>query len=118
MSMFAWLPWYALPMMVLGVGLPLFFVGKLLRGSMERRRILASGTAAQATITRIWETGVQVNHQPQVGFALQVWPPGGAPYMAEATLVVSPLAIPRIQPGAVVAVKIDRADPRKVAIDM
>ena len=116
MSIFAWLPWYTLPMMALGIGLPLFFVAKLLRGSMERSRILAKGIPGQATISRIWETGMLVNNQPQVGFELQVWIPNAAPYVAETKMIVSALVIPRIQPGAVVQVKVDPADPRKVAI--
>ncbi len=118
MSVLSWMPWYVFPMMVIGIAVPLVMVFRLMRGSMERSRILSSGIPAQATISRIWETGVQVNNQPQVGFALQVWPPNGAPYMTEVKMVVSALVIPRIQPGAVVAVKIDPADPRKVAIDL
>jgi hypothetical protein len=116
MTVLSWMPWYYLPVMVLGIALPLYFVVKLLRGSAERNRILSTGLPAQATISRIWETGTRVNDRPLVGFELQVWPPGGAPYVAQCSMIVSPLAIPRIQPGATVAVKIDRADASKVAI--
>lgn len=116
MSILSWLPWYYLPVMALGFVIPVFFVVRLLEGSAERNRILARGIPAQASIVRIWETGVRVNDNPQVGFQLHVYPANAQPYAVETAMIVSQLAIPRIQPGATVAVKIDPADPRKVAI--
>lgn len=118
MSVFSFMPWYFFPMMLAGIVLPLLFLVKFLRGSAERKRILAHGVPAQATITRIWETGVRINNQPQVGFDLQVQQPGAAPYAAQTQMVVSALAIPRIQPGAVVRAKVDPADPSKVALEI
>ena len=38
--------------------------------------------------------------------------------ITETTMIVSELMIPRIQPGAVVPIKIDPADPRKVALEL
>jgi hypothetical protein len=43
---------------------------------------------------------------------------GSPPYQVNATLILSMLEIPRLQPGASVAVKIDPQDPQKVAIDL
>ena len=68
MSVFTWMPWYYFPMIALGFVIPIFVLVRFLKGSAERSRILASGIPAQATILRIWETGMRVNHQPQVGF--------------------------------------------------
>lgn len=119
MSVFTFMPWYFVPMMLLGFVVPAFVLVRWLKGSAERGRILARGIPAQATIMRIWETGMRINDQPQVGFQLHVYPPQGlAPYVAETTMVVSQLMIPRIQPGATVAIKLDPADPRKVAIEL
>lgn len=119
MSVFTWMPWYYFPMIALGFVIPIVVLVRFLKGSAERSRILASGIPAQATILRIWETGMRVNHQPQVGFQLHIHPQQPMqPYVTEATMIISELMIPRIQPGAVVAVKIDPADPRKVALDI
>lgn len=118
MSVFSFMPWYFIPIMVIGFALPLFFVVRLLKGSAERSRILSKGVPAQATIMRIWETGMRVNHQPQVGFELQVHPPNAQPYVTQTTMVVSALAIPRIQPGTVVPCKFDPSDPSKVALNI
>jgi hypothetical protein len=119
MSVFTWMPWYFAPLMLLGLVLPIIVLVRWLRGSVERSRILASGIPAQATIMRIWETGLRVNGRPQVGFQLHVHPPQGlAPYVAEASMVISELMIPRIQPGATIPIKLDPADPRKVALDL
>ncbi len=117
MSVFSFMPWYVLPMVVLGFVVPIFVLVRWMRGSAERNRILAGGIPAQATIMRIWETGMRINDAPQVGFQLHVHPQlPMQPYVTESTMVVSQLMIPRIQPGAVVPVKLDPADPRKVAI--
>ena len=59
-----------------------------------------------------------VNHKPQVRIGLQVNPPNGAPYQTEATMVISYLMIPQVQPGLTVPVKIDPKDPANVAIAM
>jgi hypothetical protein len=105
-----------IPITIIGIALPLFLVVRLMKGSAERKRILSTGTPAQATIVRIWETGTRINNQPMVGFQLQVHPQAGQPYMAQTQMVISALQIPSIQPGTVVHCKYDAADPSKVAL--
>jgi hypothetical protein len=105
-----------IPITILGIALPLMLVVRLMKGSAQRKRILATGTPAQATIMRIWETGTRVNNQPLVGFEVQVHPHGGHPYMAQTQMIISALQIPSIAPGAVVHCKFDPADPTKVAL--
>lgn len=117
MSMFS-MSWMFIPLTLLGLALPLYFVVKLMRGSAERNRLLTQGAPAMATIMQIWETGTRINDRPMVGFALQVQPPQGQPWQAQCQMVVSPLQIPSIQPGTQVHVKYDPADPSKVAIVM
>ena len=53
----------------------------------------------------------------RVTFQLEVHAPGRAPYAATATTIVSQLAIPRIQPGSTIQVRIDPADPNRVVVD-
>lgn len=70
----------------------------------------------QATILKIWETGLTVNNRPQVGFLLDVQHPDGSSYEAETKAVISIIHLPQIQPGATVAVKIDPQKPSRVAL--
>jgi hypothetical protein len=93
--------------------------------------ILQNGIPAQATILNVRQTGVLVNHQPQVvrqtgvlvnhqpqvAFDLEVHPPGDAPYQARAKAVIPMVNIPQFQPGAQVSVKIHPTDPTKVVLD-
>jgi len=79
--------------------------------------ILQNGIPAQATILNVQQTGVLVNHQPQVAFDLVVHPPGGAPYQARVKAIIPMVNIPQFQPGAQVSVKIHPTDPTKVAMD-
>jgi hypothetical protein len=80
--------------------------------------IRANGLPATAKIVRIWETGVRVNHNPVVGFLLEVHAEGMEPYEAETKALISILMIPQIQPGAVLKVKYDPKDPRRIALDI
>jgi len=82
------------------------------------RSVLQNGIPAQATIVGVRQTGVQVNDQPQVVFTLEVQPPGGAVYQAETKAIVPIVAIPQVQPGAQVPVKIHPTDPTKVVLDL
>lgn len=116
MSILNWLPWYTVPLALLGFALPAFLLFKQLGNASERSRLLKVGVAAQAEIVRLWETGVQINNQPQVGFELRVTPPSGPPYVTQTTMVISTLQIPRVQPGARVDVRLDPQQPTKVAI--
>lgn len=79
-------------------------------------QIRASGVPAKATVLRIWETGTRVNENPVVGFELEIHVEGLPAWKAETKALVSILAIPRIQPGEVLDVFYDPADPTRVAI--
>ena len=87
-------------------------------GVAQARQLQKTGLAAQATILRIWDTGMTVNDDPVVGFLLEVRPPGGAPYQAETKLLVSRLSIPQVQPGAIVPVRYDPAVPSHVSLEL
>ena len=82
------------------------------------RGVLQSGIPAQARIVAVRQTGVMLNHQPQILFDLEVQPPGSAPYRAQAKAVIPMVNIPQFQPGAEVPVKIHPADPNQVALDI
>lgn len=100
---------------VVVVTLGLVFVPMLL-GSMKRQKLMQSGVSANAQITSVWQTGMYVNEQPQIGIKLMVTPQNGQPFEAETKMVVSMIQIPQFQPGQMVEVKYDPAKPNEVAI--
>jgi hypothetical protein len=57
-----------------------------------------------------------VNDQPEVRMQLEVYLPGRVPYRTEHTAIVSMLAIPRVQPGCTLHLRVDRANPMRVAV--
>ncbi len=94
------------------------FVGRLVMNGMKNSAVLAHGESAQAVILKVWETGTVMNEtNPQIGMLLEVRPANRPVFQAEAKMFISMLQIPQFQPGAVVGVKYDPNDPRKVAVD-
>lgn len=88
----------------------------MLRGSMRSSKLLQTGVAAKAQILKVWQTGMYVNEQPQLGMVLNVMPDNAAAFQVEAKKVVSFIQIPQFQPGAMLEVKYDPANPKQVAI--
>jgi glyoxylase-like metal-dependent hydrolase (beta-lactamase superfamily II) len=103
-----------LVMPLLAVTLGCSFAG--LTGEDVNQEVRANGLPARATVLEIWETGVTVNDDPVVGFRLLVEAEGRPSWQAETRNLVSLLAIPQIQPGSVLPVRFDPADPSRVAI--
>jgi hypothetical protein len=79
-------------------------------------KLLQEGVAAQATILKIWDTGVTLNDNPQVGMLLEVNPPGREPFRVEMKSIISRIALAQIQPGRVIPVRYDPENPSKVAL--
>ncbi len=77
---------------------------------------IENGVLGQATILKIWETGLTVNDRPQIGFLLNIQHPDGASYETETKAVIPIIHLPQFQPGATVAVKIDANDRQRVAL--
>lgn len=92
-------------------------VGKF-SGRTEACAILAVGVPAPARIVRLVDTGTSINDDPVVEFILEVSPDDAAPFPASTRALISRLDVPSIQPGTVVRVKYDPAEPSRVALDM
>ena len=88
------------------------------REMAQAQEILAAGEPAEAKVVRMWDTGTTLNDNPQVKFLLEVRPSGRAPYQAEVKCYVSRLRLSQVQPGNVIAVRIDRQDETKIALDL
>lgn len=80
-------------------------------------RLLRTGLPARALVERMWETGVTINESPVFGFGLQVTREGQEAYSAEVQQAVPRMLVGAVLPGATLVVKVDPADPGRVAID-
>ena len=87
-------------------------------GRKEACEILAIGTPAKATITKLVDTGTTINDDPVVEFVLEVSAPDGGTFEARTEALVSRLDVPQVQPGRVVPVKFDPNDRSRVALDL
>ena len=82
-----------------------------------REEILRTGKPADGTILGIEDTGNRYNDQPEVILSIEVRHPDGPSYRAQARMILSPVYIPRFQPGAEVKLKVDPEDPSRVAVE-
>jgi hypothetical protein len=89
-----------------------------LGGRSEACAILAIGKPATGTITRLIDTGTTINNDPVVEFVIRVVPERGEAYEAHTKALVSRLDVPAVQPGRVVPVKYDPANPARIALDL
>ncbi|AUX22678.1 uncharacterized protein SOCEGT47_031840 [Sorangium cellulosum] len=87
----------------------------------EQRQLLQMGVSCAARVLHYQETGMKVSQGAQDAYRLklflEVMPPGMPPYQVETVSLVSVMAVPRIQPGCIVTVRYDPANPRRVALD-
>ena len=90
-------------------------------GSPAERRIRKYGRPARATILAVGENSgggvVTVNDQPYLNLVVRVEDGASSPYEADFDAIISRTSLPQVQPGAVIKVKVDPRDPRKVVLD-
>jgi hypothetical protein len=84
----------------------------------QNKALMATGELAQAQVMQIRETGTSLNNQPEIVLALTVQRQGQPPYQAQAQTFISQLYFPRIQPGAIVPVRVDPGNPLNVTLDL
>ena len=109
---------YLLLILTLALALNGCAVANKMSGVTQAKELSTTGEAAQAEILKIWDTGTTINDDPVVGFLLQVRPDGKEAYQAETKLLISRVHVPQVQPGAVVPVRIDPANPQRVSLDI
>ena len=78
----------------------------------------AGGMPAQARILGVRPTGYMTNFTPQCQIDMDVYSPHAPPYRVSVVGEIPPLASPRVQPGLVVPVKVDRRNPANVVLDV
>lgn len=122
-------PWLGLGITILVLGitgisfvrvfLPMMKGAKnLMQAQTAAANLRLTGLPAQARITGIQGTGTSINNQPECQLDLDVFRPNAPPYQVRVRQVVSQWAMPRVQPGLMVPVKIDAANPMNVALDV
>jgi hypothetical protein len=65
------------------------FYAVVLGPARRARRLMESGTRAEATVLAVWETGFRSPRSVQVGLRLRVQPAKGAPFDAKSSTVFS-----------------------------
>ncbi len=87
------------------------------RAMKPNANLLKTGVPAQAKILNVWQTGMMINNNPQVGMLLEVNGPGGT-YQTETKVVIPMINIPQFQPGVTLPAKVDPTNPKKIALDI
>ncbi len=93
-------------------------VKKKFYANYDNADLLKNGNDAPATILKVWQTGLAVNINLQIGLRLQVQAPGGDAYEVEIKAVVPKVMVGRYQEGSVVQVNVDQYDRSRVALAM
>lgn len=100
-----------LGMVILAVGF-----GPMVVAERRNARILREGLPAKARVTKIVPTGNYHNNQPEVAISLDVTPEAGDPFSSKVETYVSPVYLPRFQPGLAVDVRFDPKKRRDVVL--
>ncbi|MCA9622754.1 MAG: hypothetical protein KC731_27230, partial [Myxococcales bacterium] len=86
-------------------------------GLAAKAQLAQTGLPATASVIAVQQTGRMVNYNPEVSATLQVThPQTGASYQVQSTSVVPQIAIPQVQPGAQVPVRINPQNPMDVVL--
>ncbi len=93
-------------------------VKKKFYANYDNADLLKNGNEAPATILKVWQTGLVVNINLQIGLRLQVQAPNGDTYEAEIKAVVPKVMAAQYQEGGAVQVNVDPYDRSRVALAM
>ena len=93
-------------------------VKKKFYANYDNADLLKNDNEAQATILKVWQTGLKVNINEQIGLRLQIQAPDSNSYETEIKVVVPKVMVGRYQEGGVVQVNVDPYDRARVALAM
>ncbi|MEZ4221117.1 MAG: hypothetical protein R3B13_09315 [Polyangiaceae bacterium] len=100
------------------IGISAYIFYRVFKKMGDASRLRQIGIPASAQILSLSDTGVTINDNPQVALALAIQSPHHGAYQVQTTSIISRLAIPRVQPGMTVPVKIDPQNPNNVVLDI
>jgi|WetSurMetagenome_2_1015567.scaffolds.fasta_scaffold189049_2 hypothetical protein len=109
---------------ILGTIFTLFFIivfgfafgGRYLR-DRKSKQLLTNGRRANGKIVELWDTGITINNQPEIGMVIEVTPETEPPFKAEVKLIISRLQTSFYQVGVSCIVKYDPNNKKTVAIE-
>jgi hypothetical protein len=93
-------------------------VKKKFYANYDNADLLKNGNEAPAAILKVWQTGLVVNINVQIGLRLQVQAPDGDAYEVEIKAVVPKVMVGQYQEGGAVQVNVDPYDRSRVALAM
>ena len=85
--------------------------------SRKRNQLLATGKTAKGKIVEMWDTGITINNQPQIGMVIEVTPDFEPAFKAKLIQIISRLETFLYQAGTPCVVKYDPNDKSTVAIE-
>jgi hypothetical protein len=85
-------------------------------GLAAKSNLAQTGLPASGTIVSATQTGRLINHNPEVAFVVTVNHPQMGSYQAQTNSVVQHIAMPRVQPGATVQVRVNPQNPQDIAV--
>jgi len=91
--------------------------GPIYLRSRKSRKLLAGGRRANGRIVEMWDTGVTLNKQPQIGLTIEVTPDGEPSFRAEVQIIISRLQTAEYRVGAECVVRYDPDDKKTAAIE-
>ena len=111
----------AVVLIVVIVAIQVMFAGRVKKkfyANYDNADLLKNGNEAPATILKVWQTGLKVNINEQIGLRLQVQAPDSDPYETEIKAVVPKVLMGQYQEGRAVQVNVDPYDHTRVALAM
>lgn len=109
---------------LVAVGGSMFFMFKVFGGLHNKQaalqQLLATGMPATGRVVGLGATGMSVtvmgHRHLDVALTLEVNLPGRPPYTVQTSQLISELRLPSVQPGAQVQLRVDPANPNRVAV--
>lgn len=83
----------------------------------SRERFWGAGIPGVAVVRSIEQSGTTINQQPLVTLDLEVHPEGLPPYALRKRMLVPLAALGQLGAGSTLAVRVDPAKPKRLAVD-
>lgn len=110
---FAWL-WISL----LVLGMIGYMLGPVWVQNWQEDKLRESGLPAKALIIELHDTGNRYNDNPEIRLVLQIEMESKKSYKTEYKSFFSVIYLPQLQPGKVIAVKVDPNDPQNIVPEL
>jgi hypothetical protein len=99
-----------------GLGIPVFFLGSAIYEDMHAANIRSLGAEHKGTVIAIEDTGSRFNSEPVVWVTVEV-DLGDRKVRGRVKDAISPVHLPRFQPGSTVRVWLDPKNPTDMALE-